>query len=138
MRVSKVICHGFIWPWDINYPRRVNFFETLFIFQMLTQKMEVFFWVPWAQARFFLTSQSSSRALMGLGPKANRLRNARSILCPNTPKGLGPKASRSRNARSILRSGARTPLIPDAFLPKCFLSRSATPSNETANRLFMI
>ena len=80
----------------------------------------------------------SPRAPLGLGPKASRPKNVRSILRPGTPKGLGTKASRSRNARSILRPGVRVPLIPDVFLPRCFLSRSETPPNETANRLFMI
>ena len=74
----------------------------------------------------------------GLGSKASRPRNALPILLPGTPKGLGPKASRSRNARSILRPGARVPHIPGDFLPRCLLSRSATPPNEAANRLFML
>ena len=107
-----------------------------------------------------LASQPSPRASKGLGPKSNRRRNARPILRPGTPKGLGLKASQPRNARpilfpgtsnglglkasqlrnalSILGLGARMTHIPDAFLPRCLLSRSATPPNEAANRLFVL
>ena len=85
-----------------------------------------------------LASRPSPRAPKGLGPKANRPRNARPILRLGTPKGLGLKASRPWNARSILQPGARVPHIPDALLPRCLLSRSATPPNEAANRLFML
>ena len=76
--------------------------------------------------------------LKGLGLKPSRPRNAQPNLRPGTLKGLGLKASRPRNARSILRPGAQVPHIPDAFLPRCLLSRLATPPNEVANRLFML
>ena len=85
-----------------------------------------------------LASWPSPRTPKGLGPEANRPRKAWTILRPGTPKGLGPKANRPRNVWPILCPGARASHIPDVFLPRCFLSRSATPPNEAACRLFMV
>ena len=77
-----------------------------------------------------------------------------SVLLANRPSpmaltGPGPKVSRPRNARATFSLSTRAPLIPDASFPDvsrcsdvpspgCFLSRSATSPNETANQLFMI
>ena len=95
-----------------------------------------------------LVSRPCTRVLIGSDPKANRPRNTQTIFRPDGPLvsqpsirakiGLCPKASQPRNAKTILRLGARASLIPYAFLPRCFLSRSTTPPNETVNQLFMV
>ena len=85
-----------------------------------------------------LASWPILRAPKRLDLEASRSRKAQTILCPSTLKGLGPKANRLRNARSILRPGARTSHIPDVFLSRCFFFRPATPPNEAAYRLFMV
>ena len=54
------------------------------------------------------------------------------------PKGIRPKSQPAQKRLVNPPPGHRVLHIPDAFLPRCLLSRSATPPNEAANRLFML
>ena len=66
-----------------------------------------------------LASRPNPRAPKGLGPEANRPRNARPVLRPGTPKRLGLEASKPRNAQPVLHPGT----------PKEKGSRTSRPRN---------